>query len=108
MAPEVVQRGSSPVSGGEAAADAEEQDATSFWLQADVWSLGCTLLELLTGHHPWRGAAEDATEVMLCIVSCDLRERVPVWASGPLRSLICACLNPVPGARPSASVASAS
>jgi serine/threonine protein kinase len=100
MAPEVVGRGGSPL----ASADAEggEEDAAAFWLKADMWSLGCTLLELLTGHHPWRGVAEDAGEVMLSIVSCDLRERVPAWASPALRALICACLHPAPAQRPSA------
>ena len=70
------------------------------WQAADVWSVGCTVLELLTGRPPWFGLAEDSAEVMLHIAAVDLRSALPSWIGGPARDFVCACLHPDPASRP--------
>ena len=109
MAPEVVKRGAGDhahaAAGSSRSPAAAAQASTSslaFWQAADVWGLGCTVLELLTGRPPWHGVAEEASEIMLCIASSDLRDRLPAWAGEEVLDFLRACLHPDPSQRPPA------
>jgi serine/threonine protein kinase len=104
MAPEVVKRGVGDAGHSHAGPSAASPSPTSlaFWQAADVWGLGCTVLELLTGHPPWHGRAEEASEIMLCIASTDIRDCLPAWANAEVTSFLRACLHPDPSARPTA------
>lgn len=77
-----------------------EVDSLSWWQRADVWSVGCTAIELLTARPPWFGIANDSAEVMLHMTSTDLRDTIPSWLSDEAKFFIRACLHPNALARP--------
>lgn len=74
-----------------------------WWQKADVWSIGCTALELLTARSPWQGIASDSATVMLHMASTDLRMVLPVHLHPLALDFIQACVHPDPALRPSAS-----
>ena len=105
MAPEVVKRGGrTPSASSPMSAAASHVADVAFWQRADIWSLGATVLELLTGAPPWHGEAGDSNAVMLLIASEDIRARVPRWVSPEALDFLCACFDTVPEHRPSAAM----
>ncbi|XP_078427865.1 mitogen-activated protein kinase kinase kinase 17-like [Wolffia australiana] len=69
---------------------------------ADVWSLGCTVIELLTGKPPWTvGEAEGAGHVLLRIGLGDQVPSCPSELSSPGRDFLAQCLRRDPAERPS-------
>jgi hypothetical protein len=80
-----------------------EVDSLGWWQRADVWSIGCTTIELLTARPPWFGIANDSAEVMLHMASTDLRDTIPSWFSDEAKFFIRACLHPNAAARPTPS-----
>jgi serine/threonine protein kinase len=80
-----------------------EVDSLGWWQRADVWSVGCTTIELLTARPPWFGIANDSAEVMLHMASTDLRDTIPSWFSDEAKFFIRACLHPNAAARPTPS-----
>jgi serine/threonine protein kinase len=112
----VAAKGCSSSDGGSTADDDNAAAAAARALRqaqaGDVWSVGCTVLELLTGRPPWHGLAGDSAQVLLHLAATDLRAALPVWLGGmggmggggsAARDFICACLHPDPSRRPSPS-----
>ncbi|RYE97624.1 MAG: hypothetical protein EOO41_03305, partial [Methanobacteriota archaeon] len=69
---------------------------------ADVWSIGCTLLELLTGTPPWWWAANNSGDVRVHLACTDVRASLPDWLSPAAGDFIRACLHPDAFHRPTA------
>lgn len=91
MAPEVI-RGGPPAPSDESGAGGE-----SWWFRADVWSLGCATLEMLTGHAPWRQYSNPHTAMYQIVVSnntpaipADASDEVSLYffSKGLLRSTV--------------------
>jgi serine/threonine protein kinase len=110
MAPEVVLGGLRLQSAASSAAVPEPTLAATaipflslgWWQKADVWSIGCTVLEVLTAKSPWHGLASDSATVMLHMASTDLRTTLPAWIHPLAADFIRSCLDPDPAKRPSA------
>lgn len=68
--------------------------------KADIWSLGCTVIEMLTADHPWKGYAP--MPACFAIVDSSKLPEMPKELSDNCRRFILACLNRNPDARPSA------
>jgi serine/threonine-protein kinase len=72
------------------------RDAREVDLRADLWSLGVTLYECLTGICPFRGAHVAGT---LAAISADAPSPLPRTVSRPLAAIIDRCLQKDPNAR---------
>ncbi|KZV60016.1 kinase-like protein, partial [Peniophora sp. CONT] len=68
--------------------------------KSDIWSLACTVVELLTGRPPYADIANSMT-VMFRIVE-DERPPLPEGCSGPLKDFLELCFQKEPEMRPSA------
>ncbi|KAH9024585.1 kinase-like domain-containing protein [Lactarius pseudohatsudake] len=68
--------------------------------KSDIWSLGCTVIELLTGRPPY-GDIGNAMTVMFRIVE-DESPPIPERFSGPLVAFLKECFHKDPSMRPSA------
>jgi serine/threonine protein kinase len=72
---------------------------------ADIWSLGCVVLEMTTGHPPWSNFSHSSKEVMQMIGTAgskcylDLPD-MPGKACPAVLSFIRLCLQREPGRRP--------
>ena len=70
--------------------------------KSDIWSLGCTVIELLTGRPPYAEIA-NGMSVMFRIVEDDMPP-FPPGASDLLRHFLTQCFHKDPALRPSAEV----
>lgn len=80
------------------------QQQNGYGRKADIWSLGCTILELLTAETPWGKNAFD--NVMFALRRIGMSEEtppVPEDAPADLQDLVRACLQRDDEARPAAS-----
>ncbi|CAM9140549.1 unnamed protein product [Ectocarpus sp. 12 AP-2014] len=77
------------------------QDLKDGWIKADVWSLGATVLEMLTGSPPWDNIGPLAA---MFKISCtrDLPE-IPENVSPLVQDLLRQCFSRDPSLRPTAS-----
>jgi serine/threonine protein kinase len=77
---------------------------TSYGRRSDIWSFGCTVLELATGRQPWHEAALDnpCAFIVKIGLSTDI-PLIPDTLSPPLADFIRICLNRDKHARPHAS-----
>ncbi|XP_051210134.1 mitogen-activated protein kinase kinase kinase 17-like [Lolium perenne] len=84
---------SSPIIGGTPAfmapevARGEEQGPA-----ADVWALGCTVLQMATGRAPWSGMVGDAFAAMHRIGYTNATPEVPQWLSAEAKDFLAGCL----------------
>ncbi|CAL4901984.1 unnamed protein product [Urochloa decumbens] len=69
---------------------------------ADVWALGCTVIEMATGRAPWSGVVGDVLASVRLIGYTDAAPEVPKWLSAEARDFIGSCLARRPGDRPTA------
>ncbi|POM77526.1 STE/STE11 protein Kinase [Phytophthora palmivora] len=81
MAPEVIRQ-----------QNMEEDDNHERWFQADVWSLGCATLEMITGCSPWQQYSNPLT-AMYQIVSSENTPTIPADASDETSSFLKLCLQ---------------
>jgi serine/threonine protein kinase len=68
---------------------------------SDVWALGCTALELLTGSRPWSelGGAADVGELLLLVGFGGQRPAIPAWLPDACRDFLDKCLRRDAGQR---------
>ncbi|KAK1603540.1 hypothetical protein QYE76_071907 [Lolium multiflorum] len=60
---------------------------------ADVWALGCTVVEMATGRAPWSGMDGDALAAMHRIGYTDTVPDVPQWLSAEAKDFLAGCLT---------------
>ncbi|XP_047044089.1 mitogen-activated protein kinase kinase kinase 17-like [Lolium rigidum] len=60
---------------------------------ADVWALGCTVLEMATGRAPWSGMDGDALAAMHRIGYTGAVPEVPQWLSAEAKDFLAVCLS---------------
>ncbi|KAI0496617.1 hypothetical protein KFK09_022938 [Dendrobium nobile] len=75
------------------AARGEEQG-----MSADVWSLGCTVIEMFTGRSPWPEIDDVVAAIHRIGFSGDVPE-IPDWVSEEARDFLDKCLTNDPGER---------
>jgi serine/threonine protein kinase len=84
MAPEVIQQ-------------------TGFGQKADIWSVGCTVLHMLTGSPPWKSLKfETASALLLHVVQCGTPPPMPATLSTAVRSFLLQCFERDATRRPTA------
>lgn len=75
-------------------------------LAADVWSLGCTIIEMATGQLPWTAKQDSGPKsgyaLMLHIANSDDIPYIPTWLPDECMQLIKSCLQRLPSKRSTA------
>eukprot|EP00744_Colponema_vietnamica_P004596 GILI01006827.1.p1 GENE.GILI01006827.1~~GILI01006827.1.p1 ORF type:complete len:583 (-),score=139.78 GILI01006827.1:669-2270(-) len=70
----------------------------------DIWSIGITLIELLTGSHPWKGKEYNKLNEMSFIIQLGkdpkMVPEIPPTITGAAREFIAACIHRNPADRP--------
>jgi len=72
--------------------------------RADIWSLGCVILEIATASDPWgTGAFDNMMQAMVVIATSERTPPIPDVLPESARCLVSQCLQRSPEERPSAS-----
>ncbi|OQR97983.1 mitogen-activated protein kinase kinase kinase [Thraustotheca clavata] len=79
----------------------KEQQTSDGWIKADIWSLGCTVLEMLTGKTPWQQFSNPLT-AMYKIVSSESIPEVPLDLPSDAIEFLHSCFQREPNKRPNA------
>lgn len=72
---------------------------TEFNDKSDIWSLGCSIIEMLTGSAPWKEAGPD---IVHHIIESQKAPKVPVESSSELVDFLKYCFEMNPIHRPTA------
>ena len=76
---------------------------TTYGASADIWSFGCTVLEMATGSVPWSEC--DFDNPVAAILKIGLEDdipKIPDGLGGELKDFIRVCLQRDPAKRPTA------
>ena len=80
----------------------KDEDTKEYGAKADIWSIGCTIVEMLTGHPPWYQLSE--VRVILMVTSGEYPiYTLPSESSESVKNLLTQCFRPEPSLRPEAS-----
>ena len=79
----------------------EVMKGTGHGRKADVWSLGCLVVEMFTGTHPW-GEFDNAWTAMFAIARSERGPDLPEDASEDAKDFLQRCFQCDPAARPPA------
>ncbi|TVU49398.1 hypothetical protein EJB05_00707 [Eragrostis curvula] len=71
-----------------------------YTLAADIWSLGCTIIEMCTGLPPWHPLEQQ--EMLHKIICTNERPQIPYGLSDEGKDFLQLCLKREPASRPSA------
>lgn len=77
-------------------------DSGGYGLKSDIWSVGCTIVELLTGKPPWPESTSMWAAVWKIANSTGLPTEIPKNLDPELMSFLEACFERDPAKRPSA------
>ena len=70
--------------------------------EADIWSTGCTVMEMLTGAHPWKHLSLNQTQVLRYIAGAAAIDISQLKISDASRTFLLGCLSRNPSKRPTA------
>lgn len=76
----------------------EQCTSEDAWIRADIWSLGCTVLEMFTGRSPWQEYSNPMA-AMYQIVTSDQIPNIPSSAPDDLVEFLQKCLHREPSKR---------
>lgn len=71
--------------------------------QADIWSLGCTVIEMATGRPPWSGEFNEQISALFNIATTNDPPPIPASLSREARDFLMLCFKRNPRERPTAS-----
>ena len=70
------------------------------WKKADIWSVGCTVLEMFTGKAPWAGQFVNPHVAMFHIATQDIAPTIPPHVPAAARDFMALCFRRDPASRP--------
>ncbi|KAM5586827.1 hypothetical protein ABKV19_005650 [Rosa sericea] len=71
---------------------------------ADIWSVGCTVIEMATANPPWNQQFETVAAFFYCVGTSKSHPPIPEHLSSSAKDFLHECLQKEPTMRPSASV----
>jgi serine/threonine protein kinase len=81
----------------------KEQHMTRGWRKADIWSVGCTVIEMATGNPPWSDF-DSTVSAMYTIACTEALPTFPEHLSHTAREFLTLCFNRDPSKRPDATL----
>ncbi|GBG91240.1 hypothetical protein CBR_g52126 [Chara braunii] len=69
----------------------EAWSGVAMWMQSDIWSLGCTILNMITGNVPFAGIKDPA--VYFKVVQEQAKPDIPEGVPKPLRDMLLRCFE---------------